>query len=501
VPDLLIRRCRVDPGGSAVTPLRGAPNSRQGPWAQAVVRRDAVVDVRIVAGRVAAIGPSLDAEGAETVDADGRTLLRGLWDEHVHVTQAALASTWLSLGGAASAAEAAALVRSAAADGDTAPIVGIGFRDGVWADRPTRALLDEVAGERPVVLQSHDIHAVWLNSAGGRRFGVELDESGLLREDAAFAVSRAVRRLGEPAADAAVAALAASAARSGVVGIVDFEMAWNAEVWARRTVGGFDALRVEAAVYAGDLDRAVAEGLRTGDRIGESGLVSVGPMKALADGALNTRTAYCADPYPDGGHGLLTVPGERLRELLLAAISAGLTPAIHAIGDAAVTEVLDAFADSGARGRIEHAQLVADADLPRFAALGVTASVQPGHLLDDRDVAEQHWSGRTGRTYPFRSLLDAGATLAFGSDAPVAPLDPWLAVRAAVARTDDDRPPWHPEQRIRIDEALAAATRGRAEPRAGDVADLVLIDLPPERMHAGAVAATLVGGRFTHRAL
>ncbi|MCU1472166.1 amidohydrolase [Amnibacterium sp.] len=474
MPDLLLRRSRIG---------------------------RAVVDVRVAEGRIVAIEPTLEPDGAEVVDADGRMLLRGLWDEHVHVTQAALASTWLPLGGAGSAAEAAALVRASLPDRPVEPVVGIGFRDGVWPDRPTRALLDEAAGERSVVLQSHDIHAVWLNSAAGRRFGVELDESGLLREDAAFAVSRAVRNLADADADAAVTALAETAARSGVVGIVDFEMAWNAASWARRSASGLDSLRIEAAIYSADLERAVAEGLRTGDPIGESGLVSVGPMKALADGALNTRTAFCTDPYPDGGHGVLTLPGEPLRRLLAAAAEARLTPAIHAIGDAAVTEVLDAFAATGTRGRIEHAQLVADADLPRFAALGVVASVQPGHLLHDREVAEQHWPGRTGRTYPFRSLLDAGATLVFGSDAPVAPLDPWLAVRAAIERTGDDRPPWHPEQRIRIDEALAAATRGRAEPQVGDVADLVLIDLPPERMHAGAVAATLVAGRFTHRPL
>jgi hypothetical protein len=475
VPDLLLRRCLVS---------------------------DAVVDVRLAGGRIAAIAPEIEADGAEVLDADGRRLLHGLWDEHVHVTQAALASTWLSLGTAASAAAAAALVRTAAAALPAGrPLVGLGFRDGVWPDLPTRALLDAAAGERPVVLQSHDIHAVWLNSAAGRSFGVDLDESGLLREDAAFAVSRAVRRLSDADADAAVAGLATRAARSGVVGVVDFEMAWNAESWARRAAAGFDALRIEAAVYAADLDRAEAQGLRTGDPIDERGLISVGPMKALADGALNTRTAYTADAYPDGGHGLLTIPGERLRDLLRRASAVGLVPAIHAIGDAAVTEVLDAYAATGAHGRIEHAQLVADADLPRFAALGVTASVQPAHLLDDRDVAEQHWPGRTGRTYPFRSLLDAGATLVFGSDAPVASLDPWLAIGAAVHRTDDDQPPWHPEQRITVDEALAAATRGRPHPQVGDAADLVLIDLPPERMSADAVAATLVGGRFTHRAI
>ncbi|MDQ1513062.1 MAG: hypothetical protein QOC59_904, partial [Microbacteriaceae bacterium] len=305
-----------------------------------------------------------------------------------------------------------------------------------------------------MVLQSHDVHAAWLNSAAGRRFGVELDESGLLREAPAFAVGMAVGRLAGLQEDEAVADLGRRAARSGVVGLVDFEMTWNAESWQRRIAAGFDSLRIEAAVYPDDLDRAAALGLRTGRPVdGGAGLLTVGPLKTLIDGALNTRTAYCVGPYPDGTHGLLTVPPDDLRALLTRAVEVGLTPAVHAIGDAAVTVALDAFAMAGARGRIEHAQLVAGPDLPRFAELGVVASVQPAHLLDDRDVAELHWPGRTGRTYPFRALLDAGATLAFGSDAPVAPLDPWLAIRAAVQRTGDEQPPWHPEQRITVAEA------------------------------------------------
>ena len=462
-----------------------------------------MVDVRLQDGRIDALGPRLDAHGAEVLDAEGRELLRGLWDEHVHVTQAALAASRLELGRASSAVEVADVVRVAGADlAAGVPLLGVGFRDAVWPDVPTRDLLDTAAGERPVVLQSHDTHAVWLNGAAGRLFEVELGPSGLLREGPAFAVGVAVNRLAATEADRAVAELGARAARAGVVGLVDFEMAWNPESWQRRFASGFDALRVEAAVYPDDLDRAVQAGLRTGEPL-ESGrdLLTVGPVKTLIDGALNTRTAYCADPYPDGTRGLLTVLPDDLRELLTRTTAGGLTPAVHAIGDAAVTVALDAFAATGARGRIEHAQLVADADLPRFAQLGVVASVQPAHLLDDRDVAEHHWPGRTGRAFPLRALLDAGATLVFGSDAPVAPLDPWLAIRAAVERTADDRPAWHPEQRVTSAEALAASTRGRAEPRIGDVADLVLIDEPVERMHAGAVAATLVAGRFTHRAL
>jgi predicted amidohydrolase YtcJ len=276
-------------------------------------------------------------------------------------------------------------------------------------------------------------------------------------------------------------------------------MSWNPGEWRRRAEAGFATLRVEAGVYPQDLDRAAAEGLRTGTALG-SDLVTVGPLKVLIDGALNTRTAYCVDPYPDGSAGLLTVPQPQLEALLRRAADLGFATAVHAIGDAAVGVALDAFEAAGTRGRIEHAQLVADADLPRFGALGVVASVQPGHLLDDREVAERHWPGRTGRAFPLRSLLDAGAALAFGSDAPVAPLDPWVAIRAAVDRAPGGEP-WHPEQRITPTEALAASARGRLLPVEGDAADLVLVEQPVERMTADDVAATLIAGRFTHRRL
>jgi hypothetical protein len=183
---------------------------------------------------------------------------------------------------------------------------------------------------------------------------------------------------------------------------------------------------------------------------------------------------------------------------------AGILPDVHAIGDRANTLALDAFEAIGSGGRIEHAQLLSAADIPRFARLGVEVSVQPEHAMDDRDVAERHWPDATGRAYPFRSLLDAGATLRFGSDAPVSPLDPWLGMAAAVSRSRDGREPWHPEQCISNAEALAASTRTTVA--IGQVADLVVTDLDPltatdEQLRRMPVAATLLGGRFTHRAL
>jgi hypothetical protein len=459
--------------------------------------RDAPVDVAVRQGVVVSVAPSIAAEHAEVLECEGRLLLPGLWDEHVHVTQAAVAARALQLGSTGSAAQAAgAVADSSVAEPGDGLLLGIGFRDGVWPDLPTRAALDG-ATDRPVVLLSHDLHCVWLNTAAGRLFNAEVPESGLLVEDAAFAVSSRARDLLAERSDDDVLALGRAAAGRGVVGVVDFEMAWNPGEWRRRFAGGFDAVRVEASVYPRDLDRAATEGLRTGAVLG-SELLTVGYLKVLIDGSLNTRTAYCHDPYPDGTTGLATMTQHDLEVLLRRAVAAGLRPAVHAIGDAAVSTVLDAYAAVGAGGRMEHAQLVADRDLARFAKLGVVASVQPGHLLDDRDVADRHWPGRTGRAFPFRSLLDAGAALAFGSDAPVAPLDPWTTIRAAVHRAPAGVP-WHPEQRITADEALAASTRGRLRPAPGDAADLVLVEEPVERMHAGAVAATLVAGRFTHR--
>ncbi|WP_233551308.1 amidohydrolase [Amnibacterium setariae] len=467
----------------------------------------AVLDVHVRDGRIAALAPDLDAGAAPTLDLDGRVLLRGLWDEHVHVTQAALAAQWIALGGAPTAAdalgrvEAALPVLLAAWPDPEVPIVGIGFQDGLWPDGPTREAIDRVGGDRALVLISHDVHAVWLNTLAARRFGVEPGPDGILREEPAFAVGREVNALASGRSAEAVAQLLDAAVRRGVVGVVDLEMTWNLDPWLARVADGWTGPRIEAGVYPPDLELAAGLGFRTGTVLGADGLLTVGPLKTLIDGALNTRTAFCAHPYPDGGRGLLTVPEAELLDLLRRAKETGFVPAVHAIGDAAVSVALDAFAAARLGGRMEHAQLVAEADLPRFAALGVTASVQPAHLLDDREVAAEHWPGRTGRAYPFRALLDAGATLAFGSDAPVAPLDPWRAIRAAVDRALPGEPVWHPEQRIDLAEALDASARGRAQPRVGDAADLIALDLPVEELDPDAVAMTLVGGRIAHQAL
>jgi len=430
---------------------------------------------------------TVDGPAGLVVDLDGRWVLPGLWDHHVHFGQWAMASRRLDLGPARSAAEAAALVRTAIA---TSPppagtvFLGSGFRDGLWPDAPTPELLE--FGDVPVALLSGDVHCLWTNRAALRMLG-RPESDWLLREQPAFDLTRRISEVPAEVLDRWALDAAAAAARRGVTGIVDFEMEDAPGSWARRFWNGFRGLRVQAAVYPHTT--ALPEV--------SSPLYEVGPYKLFTDGSLNTRTAWCFDSYPHThDHGLPTYDRGGLLEAAREGVRRGLRPAIHAIGDHAVAEALDAFEQLGAPGSIEHVQLIRDADLPRLAALDVRASVQPEHAMDDRDVAERYWHGRTGRAFAFRALLDAGAELALGSDAPVAPLDPWVTMSAAVTRSRDGRDPWHPEQAITPLEALAASVA----PRHGD---LVIVENDPlvgENLRTMPVFATRVAGEWTHGA-
>ncbi|MET0163281.1 MAG: amidohydrolase family protein [Microbacteriaceae bacterium] len=462
------------------------------------------VDLLLRDGRIAAIAPRID-EAVEAVDLEGRHVVPGLWDAHVHANQWALALRRFEVGAAESAAEAAAIAARhlpRAEPGQT--LVGYGFRDGLWPDAPSRELLDAATGAHPVVLVSGDLHAAWANSAACARYGV-VAPTGLVREERAFALVRELDAVDDAVLDRWVGEAALVAAARGVVGVVDMEMRWSRDAWLRRIAGGQRSLRVEAAVYPQDIARATALRLPSGALVdGGEGLLAVGAAKIITDGSLNTRTAFCADPYAGldaDPHGLLTVPHEELVEHLRLAERAGLRPAVHAIGDRANTLALDAFAAAGIRGSIEHAQLLAAEDVPRFAELGVVASVQPEHAMDDRDVAEHYWAGRTERAFPLRALLDTGATLALGSDAPVAPLDPWVAMDAAVTRSRDGRGAWHGEQSITRAEALGASVRSSVA--VGEPADLAVLDADPgaHPLRTMPVAATLLEGRFTHHSL
>jgi predicted amidohydrolase YtcJ len=419
-------------------------------------------------------------------DLDGRWVVPGLWDHHVHFGQWAMASRRLDLASATSAADAAAVARSAVlADPPPAGTVYLasGFRDGLWADVPTRELLD--VGDLPLALLSADVHTLWLNEAATRVLGLSASD-WFLREQPAFDATRRITEVPADVLDVWALEAAALAAARGVTGIVDFEMEDAPGSWARRFAAGFADLRVRAVAYPHQAWPLVEA---------PSPLLETGPYKLFTDGSLNTRTAWCYDDYPGtAGAGLPTYGPGALLEAAREGILRGLSPSIHAIGDRAVTEAIDAFEQLGVPGSIEHVQLIRDEDVSRLAALPVRASVQPEHAMDDRDVADRYWAGRSGRSFAFRRLLDAGVELAFGSDAPVAPLDPWITMSAAVTRSRDGRDPWHPEQTITPLEALAASTHGHPD-------DLVVVEadpLDPESLRDMPVFATLVAGRWSH---
>ena len=460
-----------------------------------------VVDVRLAGGRVVDVGRCVrPAAGDEVLDAGGRWLMPGLWDAHVHFTQWALLSGRLDTAGAACAEDVLELVRACIGERAAYPvgqvgavIEGYGHRTATWPRQATVAELDAVSGPVPVVLVSGDAHHGWLNSAALARFGLPPRE-GVVAEDEWYPVFARLGELTSAEATETLVREAVTAAHArGIVGIVDLEWGDAPAQWQARYAAGLRSLRVRAGIYADRLDATLAARRRTGDPLvpGHS-LLTMGPFKVISDGSLNTRTAFCHEPYADavgslgaGGslpadaRGALNLDPADLAEALARAARGGLAVAVHAIGDAALDAALVAVVRAGARGSIEHAQLVS-ADAPaRMAALGLTASVQPAHLLDDREAIARCWPDRADRCYAFRALIDAGVSLALGSDAPVSPLDPWLAIAAAVHRTVDARPSWHPEQTLTVREAFAASVDGQGTVRAGSRADLVLLDADP----------------------
>lgn len=470
------------------------------------------VDLLIDHGLVRAMGPHRrgGAPQAERVaDLAGRVVMPGLWDEHVHSGQWALAHSRFDLSQDAPVTEVldqvAARLHHLRAPSPGRILQGFGFRASRWGRLPTAADLDRVAGAVPVALVSADLHSVWCSSAALRLLGEGGD--GFLTEARSFAAQTRLTELAASSMEQAIDACGRAVAARGVVGVRDMEYDVDVDTWLARERAGRLHHRVEVAVYPDRLDEAIARGLPSGRQAAQASLVAMGPLKVIADGSMSTHSAWCHDPYPGGqgpdGAGVDSVPYAELARLMSRGRAAGLASAVHAIGDHAVTMVLDAFAASGATGSVEHAQLLTDTDVPRFSALGLVASVQPLHMVDDRDSADIIWADRARRTFRFADLLRACARLAFGSDAPVSPVDPWAAVRVAVERTGDQRPPWHPEQAISLPQALLASTRGVAEVAEGAPADLVALDVNPFAQHGAGLAAitsalTMAGGRITH---
>lgn len=258
----------------------------------------------------------------------------------------------------------------------------------------------------------------------------------------------------------------------GVTEIVDLEMTFNIPAWQRRCASGFSTLRIHAGVYEEHIDAALKEGYKTGDDVvGCGGLVKVGPYKIITDGSLGSQTAYCHEAYPGtpDNFGLLTYEKPKLADMIKKGCENSFKMAIHAIGDHAnhltLTTVRETLQQHGLLllkgSSIEHAQLLDFDDLPLFKELDLVASIQPCHLVDDRDLCHKFWPGREGRAYPFKSIVDAGIPVKMGSDAPIAPLHPWEAMAVAVSRSgegEESLGPFCEEQIIDVKTAYSAST-------------------------------------------
>jgi predicted amidohydrolase YtcJ len=506
VPSFLLR-------GARLVPVRGRGVSDFAATHQPPV--GVPMDVLVIDGRVVEVGEQLGLpRGVAEHHADGRWLVPGLWDQHVHLGQWTMVSQRLDLTGTHSVEQVLGRVTRRLAETPDGPVIGWGHRSASWTRQPTVAELDQVTGDRPVVLISGDGHNAWINTVGLR--GLRLPARDDVVAEAEW--FQAYPRLSDVAGSDGTSPEAylhtlREAAAKGVTGLVDLEFDQSLSAWPEREAAGAELLRVKVGAYIDTVAEFLGAGLRTGDMLPGCGpLVTMGPLKIISDGSLNTRTAWCCAPYADGGGtGAPNLSGESLRSLLGHADRHGLEVAVHAIGDAAVREALAAYAETGATGTIEHAQLMTREDSRTMARLGIRASVQPAHLLDDRDLTESFWPDRTDRCFALRWLHDDAVEVVFGSDAPVSPLDPWDAMAAAVHRSGDDREAWHPEQALTVHEALAASTNGLGTVALGHPADLALLDADPlpdgspaeqaKALRAMRVTATWVGGRQAHYAL
>jgi predicted amidohydrolase YtcJ len=459
----------------------------------------------------------------DRVDLGGRCVLPGFNDAHVHFPTWALAQRQIRLEGAASLDEALERVAAAAAGVQQGRwLRGMGWRSGDWSPpvEPTKEDLDKVTGDIPTALMARDYHSLWLNSAALARANGDLDveggvvvrdergePTGVLREECAWHFRDTHVR---PTEDEMVEASRDGvriATERGVTAVHDKD-GWLGAlgVWQRLRDEGALHLRVWQSLPAEQVDDLAELHIRSG--FGDD-LVRVGYLKAFMDGTLGSQTARLLD-----GSGVQITSKDQLADYIRRGASAGLPVAVHAIGDLANREALDAFEETrdlwqppGLRPRIEHAQLLTWEDMPRFAELRVAASVQFSHAPSDAEIAERFWAGKTDRAYAYRSLWDSGALLANGSDAPIEELDPWAGVVAGVSRA------WHPEQQLTLEEALQATTvnpawlardehrRGKLLP--GYLADLVVLDrdpfeLEPEQLPEVNIVATVLGGRWTH---
>ncbi len=477
--------------------------------------------------------------GTEIVDLQGATVVPGFHDAHMHLSSGSMSRTWVDLRAASSAEDAARILGDAAASCPKPGwIRGFGWDQTRWpgSEWPHRFQLDATIPDRPVVLSRVDGHAAWVNSRALAALEIEArtvdpaggsigrdprsgEPTGILLERAAEAAFAAVPL--DPEADRRIAIedMLRVVAASGLTAVGDVIEPWALPIYGSLLEQGRLTVRVDAWLPI-DTEPDEAERWRR-TFPPDDPWISVGTLKAYLDGTLGSRSAALHEPYADDGtsRGLLRVDPERLAARVRDADHRGWAVAMHAIGDRAVSLALDVLEGLPEKvrsrpHRIEHAQVVSPADMVRFAAVAAVASLQPVHFLDDAPwILDRLGAVRAARAYPLRSLLSSGAALAFGSDWPIASLNPVLAL-AAATRPHSPADPVGRNEALTLGQALAACTAGAAAARGqgdrlglltpGFWADFVLLSedpfsVPPsEIVERVSVRSTFVAGRRVH---
>jgi predicted amidohydrolase YtcJ len=475
---------------------------------------------------------------AEVIDLRDRCVIPGLIDAHLH-------AEWTALGLKNIDAEAPTLdelLRRVAERVKITPqgnwIRGHGWNQNVWGGIfPTKADLDRVAPEHPVYLTAKSGHAAWANSLALKMAGITASTAnpvggevvreadgepmGIFFEDAMGLVSKIIP---EPSAQQVADAMRDALPlfqRAGLTGVHDFDGARALQAWQILKERGELNVRVSKTIPVTLQEHAIALGIRSG--FGDDRL-RINSVKTFSDGALGPQTALMIDPYEGSAanRGISTCDKEEMFEKVRQASAAGLSSTIHAIGDKANHDVLDVFAlvrkegiSPHLRHRIEHVQLLHPDDFQRLAQLNVIASMQPIHATSDMLMADRYWGARSSGAYAWRTQLNAGAMLAFGSDSPVESFNPFLGIHAAVTRRRTDGSPqpdgWYPEQRLTVTEAVHGFTLGAAyasydETRKGSLtpgklADLIVLDrdifsIDPMEIAETQVLATMIDGQL-----
>ncbi len=482
----------------------------------------------------------------EVIDLRGQLVLPGLTDAHCHFEQFARTRTQIDAGQTSKQRVLEMVAEHAAAAPSGEWISGHGWNQTGWeGEFPTAADLDVVAPENPVFLTARSLHMAWVNSLALRRARVDSDSAdppggrigrdpsgqpdGCLFEAAVGLISTVIPEPTVAALAAMIDSAQQAAWRVGLTGLHDYDRrsAFLAlqQLRSERKLG----LRVVKNIPAELLDETLALGLRSG--FGDDWL-RIGGIKVFMDGALGPRTASMISPYENesGNYGMVVTDKEQLLESARRASANGLAMTVHAIGDRANHDALDVFTQLRAeeaarrqppaarRHRIEHVHLLHPDDYQRLGALQLIASMQPIHATADMFMAERHWRARVVGAYAWRTQLNAGATLAFGSDAPVESINPLEGIHAAVTRKRADGAPrpngWFPQQRLSVEEAVRAYTSGSAYAayqeeqlgtlQPGKLADLIVLDrdifrCDPTEIHATSVLGTMVGGEWKQR--